>query len=149
MIETERNKELVRAFVRAINTRDWNVLEAVVAPRFLRHSDAGGKPGVTSRGDLVALLLSEIATFPDAQESIEDLVAEGNRVAARHRFKGTQKGHSGTHPPSGRTMTAEYIAIYRIEGNVIVEAWAEWDNLTGLAQLGHLEFLGSATVPKE
>lgn len=34
-------------------------------------------------------------------------------------------------------MTAEYIAIYRIADGVIVESWAEWDNLSGLIQLGH------------
>lgn len=34
-------------------------------------------------------------------------------------------------------MTAEYVAIYRIEGETIVESWAEWDNLNGLVQLGH------------
>lgn len=34
-------------------------------------------------------------------------------------------------------MTAEYLAIYRIESGLIVEAWAEWNNLSGLIQLGH------------
>jgi hypothetical protein len=43
----------------------------------------------------------------------------------------------GTYPPSGKVMTADYLAIYRLSGGVIVEAWAEWDNLCGLVQLGH------------
>jgi hypothetical protein len=34
-------------------------------------------------------------------------------------------------------MTADYMAIYRVAGGLIVEAWAEWDNLSGLVQLGH------------
>jgi hypothetical protein len=34
-------------------------------------------------------------------------------------------------------MTADYMAIYRVTGGLIAEAWAEWDNLTGLVQLGH------------
>jgi hypothetical protein len=34
-------------------------------------------------------------------------------------------------------MTADYLAIYRLEGGRVAEAWAEWDNLSGLAQLGH------------
>jgi hypothetical protein len=36
-------------------------------------------------------------------------------------------------------LTADYLAIYRLEGGRIVEAWAEWDNLSGLAQLGHFK----------
>jgi hypothetical protein len=78
-------------------------------------------------------------TFPDARETIEDMVTEGSKVAVRHRFTGTQTGPMGPYPPSGRSMTAEYIAVYRIEGDAIVESWAEWDNLNGLMQLGHYQ----------
>jgi predicted ester cyclase len=44
----------------------------------------------------------------------------------------------GPYPPSGRVLAADYIAIYRLEASRIVEAWAEWDNLDGLRQLGHV-----------
>jgi predicted ester cyclase len=137
MTELEDNRRVVRAFVRAINAQDWNALASIVATGFVRHSYAAGVPGVRSRDDLIQYLRSEYETFPDAHETIEDIVAEGNKVAVRHRFTGTQAGRMGQHPPSGKPMTAEYIAIYRLEGNVIVEAWAEWDNLHGLVQLGH------------
>ena len=53
------------------------------------------------------------------------------------RFRGTQKGPMGPYPPTGRTMEADYIAICKVEEGQIVEAWAEWDNLTGLVQLSH------------
>jgi predicted ester cyclase len=86
---------------------------------------------------LKAFLRGELETFPDAHESLEDLVAEGDRVAARHRFRGTQRGALGPYPPSGRRLEATYLAIYRVEDGRIAEAWAEWDNLAGLAQLGH------------
>ena len=55
----------------------------------------------------------------------------------RHGFRGTQHGRMGPYPPSGKLMTADYMAIYRVAGGLIVEAWAEWDNLSGLVQLGH------------
>jgi hypothetical protein len=42
-------------------------------------------------------------------------------------------------PPSGKVLSATYLAIYRLEGGGIAEAWAEWDNLYGLQQLGHLK----------
>jgi predicted ester cyclase len=79
----------------------------------------------------------EFATFPDAHETLLDLVAEDHKVAARHQFRGTQLGLMGPYPASGRVLNATYLAIYRVENERIVEAWAEWDNLAGLKQLGH------------
>lgn len=133
--DIETNKAVIRAFTEAINRQDWDALDGLVAADFIRHSSAA--PGVRSRDDLKHYLRSEFAIFPDAYESVEDLVAERERVAARHSFRGTQTGPMGRHPASGRAMTADYLAIYRVADGKIAEAWVEWDNLSGLAQLGH------------
>ncbi|MBL8338569.1 MAG: ester cyclase [Rhodoferax sp.] len=133
----EDNKSIVRGFVDAINAKDWARLRSVLAPDFKRHSVAAGKPGVRSAEELIAFLLAEYATFPDAHETLLDLVAEGEKVAARHLFRGTQLGAMGQFPPSGKVLEATYLAIYRFNSGRIVEAWAEWDNLAGLKQLGH------------
>lgn len=135
----DANKAIVRAFVAAINAQDWTQLDALVAADFQRHSDAAGDPPVRSRAELVAFLQDEAKTFPDAHETIDDLIAEGDRVAVRHTFRGTQEGPLGPFPPTGRTMEATYLAIYRIEAGCIAEAWAEWDSQSGLKQLGHLD----------
>lgn len=135
MPRVERNKSLIQAFADAINRRDWHRLDDLVAIDFIRHSYAA--PGVRSRQDLKRYLREEFMAFPDAYESIEDMVAQGDRVAVRHRFCGTQAGRLGPHPASGRVMTADYLAIYRVAAGVIAEAWVEWDNLAGLIQLGH------------
>lgn len=89
---------------------DWDALDELVAPDFVRHSTAAGSPGVSSRDELKRYPRAEYLAFPDAQETLLDLVAE-----------------------------ADYLAIYRIAAGRIVEAWAEWDNLAGLVQLGHIE----------
>lgn len=136
------NRRVVRAFVDAINAQDWTALQRLVAPDFVRHSFAA--PGVRSRADLLRYLRNEFETFPDARESIADTVSEGAKIAVRHRFTGTQSGPLGPYPPSGRSMTAEYLAVYRIEGAAIVEAWVEWDNLSGLIQLGHQRPAGTS-----
>ena len=44
----------------------------------------------------------------------------------------------GPFPASGKDLNSNYLAIYRIEGHRIAEAWAEWYNLAGLRQLGHV-----------
>lgn len=135
--ETNRHKALIQEFVDAINEQNWEKMDKLVAPNFVRHSSAAAQPGICSRDDLKEFLLRELETFPDAFESIEDIVAEGDKVAVRQRFQGTQQGWMEAYPPSGRQLTANYIAIYRIQDGQIAEAWAEWDNLNGLKQLGH------------
>lgn len=135
---SEQNKSLVRALVDAVNAQDWLRVLGLLAPDFTRHSTAAGEPGVRSATDLVAFLRAEFVTFPDATETLLDLVAEGDKVAARHQFRGTQVGPLGTFAPTGRVLQSTYIAIYRVENGRIAEAWAEWDNLAGLRQLGHL-----------
>lgn len=132
------NKITIHAFVDAVNAKDWLALRQLVAPAFKRHSVAAGATQVNNVEDLIHFLQQEYSTFPDAYESIEDILAEDNKVAVRHRFKGTQTGPMGSSPPSGRVLDATYLAIYRLEHGVIVEAWAEWDNLAGLRQLGHM-----------
>jgi steroid delta-isomerase-like uncharacterized protein len=134
---SHENKVLVRAFVEAINAQDWPRVLAMLAIDFVRHSAAAGEPGVRSAKELVAFLQAEFVTFPDAIETVLDLVAEGDKVAARHQFRGTQLGPLGPFPPSGKVLNANYLAIYRVENQRIAEAWAEWDNLAGLKQLGH------------
>jgi steroid delta-isomerase-like uncharacterized protein len=131
-------KQTIQAFVDAINSQDWNRLDSLVAPDFVRHSIAAGEPAVRSRADLVRFLRSEYETFPDAQETILDIFAEDEKVAVRHHFRGVQHGAIGSYLPSGKTMNAEYIAIYRVRNGQILEAWAEWDSHAGLRQLGHL-----------
>ncbi len=134
---SEQNKSLIRAFVEAINAQDWERVLGLLATDFKRHSTAAGEPAVNSAEGLVGFLQTEFVTFPDASESLLDLIAEGDKVAARHRFRGTQLGPIAGFPPSGKTLEATYLAIYRVEDQRIAEAWAEWDNLAVLRQLGH------------
>jgi steroid delta-isomerase-like uncharacterized protein len=135
----ERNRTTVRAFVAAVNAQAWERIDAVVAPDVVRHSRAAGSAQVRSREELKAFLRDELTTFPDAHEEIRDLIAEGDKVAVRHGFSGTQRGPLGSYPPSDKRLESEYLAIYRLAGGKIVEIWAEWDNLSSLIQLGHIE----------
>jgi steroid delta-isomerase-like uncharacterized protein len=144
-MRAEQNRAVVQAFVETINAQDWNGLDELVAREFIRHSRAAGSE-VRSREQLKAYFQREFETFPDAMETVEDLIVEGDKVAARHRFHGTQQGPMGPYPPSGKSITADYLAIYRLEGGRIIEAWAEWDNLSGLEQLGHYTPPASSVV---
>ena len=139
--QIERNKNLVHAYIDAINRHNWDRLDEIVSTDFIRHSYAAGEPAVRCRGDLIQFLRTQEKIFPKFEDHILDLVVEGNKVAARHQFKGSQLGAMGSYPASFRVMDIEYLAIYRIEEDAIVEAWVEWDNYTSMKQLGHLNMI--------
>ncbi|QYO63635.1 ester cyclase [Leptolyngbya sp. 7M] len=71
------NKRIIREFVAAVNHQDWEKLAQVVSPDFVRHSSAAGQPGIKSRDGLIEFLSNEFTVFPDAHETIEDLMAIG------------------------------------------------------------------------
>jgi predicted ester cyclase len=137
MSNLEKNKGLLLEMVRAINEQDWRGLRNVLHPDFQRHSYAAGEARIEEGEDFVRFIRGQYEAFSDAKESIEDLFGEDDRLAARHRFVGTQDGSLGSMAPSGRVLTLEYLAIYRISDGRIAECWAEWDNLNALEQLGH------------
>ena len=136
-VTAARNKEIVRAFIEASNRKDWRRLEELLAPEFTRHSSTSGQPPIRNRDEWRAFVAEEGRTFPDAHETIHFLVAEDDKVAVHSGFHGTQCGPMGPFPASGRTLSADFISIYRIADGRIAEAWVEWDNLNGLIQLGH------------
>jgi steroid delta-isomerase-like uncharacterized protein len=136
-MDIEANKATVQRFIEAINAQDFAALDELVAEGFVRHSGTSGQPPGRGREGLKDFLRGEAATFPDARESIHFLVAEGDKVAARLAFSGTQRGPMGPFPPSGRRLEADFLCVFRLEGGRVAEAWVEWDNLAALVQLGH------------
>ncbi|ATJ81439.1 ester cyclase [Halomonas beimenensis] len=139
---TERNKRLVREFIDAANGKDWERCGAMLAPGFVRHSSTHGQADIDTRERLLKYLRAESETFPDGRETINFLVAEEDKVVVHSRCQGTQQGPMGSLPPSGRILSADLISIYRLADGRIAEVWTEWDSLTGLIQLGHLEPVG-------
>lgn len=133
----DENKAVLRAFIDAINAKDWARVESLAAEDIIRNSSTAGSPRSRGRDGLLAFLRGEAEAFPDAQETIEFLVAEGDLVAARLRFRGTQLGRSGPYPPTGGVLDAGFIGIFRIREGKVAEVWVEFDNLNSLIQLGH------------
>jgi len=127
---------VIGLYVEAINRNDWASLRQLLHPDFQRHSAAAGAAGEENVADFLKFLQDEHKTYPDAREELLDLFSSGHKVAARHLFTGTQLGALGLHPPSGKKVRSIYIALYHVENGRITRAWAEWDNLADLRQLG-------------
>lgn len=76
------------------------------------------------------------AAFPDLTLTIDDMVAEGDKVAVRFTTKGTNTGPFIEVPPTGKRITMTYIEIFRIADGKIIEIWGEADLLGLMQQLG-------------
>lgn len=134
---SEQNKALARRFGEAINTRQFHLLDDLVAANFVRHCQATPDVAVRSREQFKAFLHQDAAVFPDGTQTLKHLLAEGDLAAVWVTYEGTQQGPMGPFPPSGKKMQVDFGAILRVENGKIAEMWVTWDNLTALAQLGH------------
>jgi steroid delta-isomerase-like uncharacterized protein len=82
--------------------------------------------------------------FPDVISTIEDLIAEGDKVVARWRSHATHRGDYMGTPPSGKEVQFTGISVYRIEGGKIAESWTVEDQLGLMRQIGAIREPGQA-----
>lgn len=132
-------KKLITEFVSATNQRDWDEFDSLVFNQVIRHSSTAGQPTVRTKEQLKQFHKDELKTFPDIREEIKFMICEDDMVAARINFRGTQLGHLGPYPPSGKTLNADFNCFFRVTNMKISEIWVEYDNLNGLIQLGHYQ----------
>jgi predicted ester cyclase len=111
-------------------------LADIVAPDFVRHSQATAGPEVRSLDEFVTLQRMFLASMPDQRVAIDQVVAEGDLVAVRARYSGTLTGPMGDFPATGKSAETTFLAMFRIADRKIAEMWVEWDNMAILTQLG-------------
>jgi predicted ester cyclase len=83
------------------------------------------------------------AAFPDGSMTIEDMIAEGEKVVTRKTYRGTHQGEFLSIPPTGRHVSLGLIDIMRIVDGKVVEHWNVGDDLGMLQQLGVIPPLGN------
>jgi len=135
---SEENKAVARRFGEAMNARRFDLLDELVAPGFIRHCQATPEVTIRSLDQFKDYLRQDAAVFPDSRQTLQHMLAEGDLVAVWATYEGTQKGQMGPFPPSGKSMRVDFSAVLRVENGKIAEMWVTWDNMTILAQLGHL-----------
>jgi steroid delta-isomerase-like uncharacterized protein len=135
----EENKTLVRRFVHAYNQRNLEVFDELLAPDYFDHSSQVDREG------LKQLMNMAFTAFPDFQETIEDIIAEGDKVWARITFTGTHTGEWMGLAPTGKKITTEMVDIFRIEKGKLVEYRDVNNNLDFLKKLGLIEYTEKGT----
>jgi steroid delta-isomerase-like uncharacterized protein len=131
------NKELSRRFTQWFSSGDETLAEEVLSPDIVFH-------GMTGDGELrgidamKAFVAGYRRAFPDARSTVEDQVAEEDKVVTRWHARGTHRGALGPIPATGQEFEMDGVTIERIVGGKIVEVWVARDELGLLRQLGAL-----------
>ncbi len=145
-MSTEDNKAKERrVFEEGLDQGKVAVLDELFAPDFsYRDPDL---PGVRTFEDFKRYTIETRSAFPDLHMTIEDMIAEGEQVAMRLTFRGTNTGDIVTPrhiPATGKQVTMTEILIVRFAEGKVVELWSEADYLGGYQQLGLIPVLQPA-----
>ena len=143
---TEENKALVRRFVDEVQSAgNTDAIDEICSSEFVNHS---ASPGVPSNREGVKRLTAMFRqAFPDSYFTIEDMMAEGDKVATRRTFHGSHQGEFMGIPPAGRRVSMGLIDVVRISDGRVVEHWSVGDNLGMMQQLGVIPQQGESVEP--
>jgi steroid delta-isomerase-like uncharacterized protein len=136
--------EDLKAFIRRWFTEVWNEgREAAIDEMFAEDGVAYGlsdEAGAPLRGasGFKPFFRNFRGAFPDIEVSVEDTIAEGDRVAARCIVRATHAGDNLGFAATGKTVEITGIAIVRVRDGRIVEAWNNFDFMSMFQQLGTL-----------
>jgi steroid delta-isomerase-like uncharacterized protein len=132
---TDANKGTMRRFTEFINTASESLATELIAPTATFHVPGRPEPlrGPAGYLEIVSMMRSG---FPDIQWTLEEMVAEGDKVAARFIMRGTHQGVFFGVPPTGKAIAVQAMNFYRLTDGQIVEERGQPDLLELLRQIG-------------
>jgi steroid delta-isomerase-like uncharacterized protein len=139
-MSTEENKTIVRRFFEEGPSRgNMSAANELLASNFDLHTPLPSAPGIQGINDVITTCR---AAFEHLNVTVEDMVAEGNKVTARFTARGIHKGQFMGLPPTGKPITMTGIEIFRIDNGKIAELWGEANLLGLMQQLGIVPAFG-------
>jgi predicted ester cyclase len=135
-VSLEENKAKVRRVIEAINRQDLDLLDDLVARDYVDHTHQLSPESVKR---FMAVIFE---AFPDWHETVEDIIAEGDKVWVRVKATGTHKGRFRGLAPTGKKVTAAGVSIYRLVGGKFAEGWAVDDWMDCYKQIGVIDYKG-------
>jgi C-1 hydroxylase len=138
-VSLEENKAIILSLYEADNKKDLRILDEVISPEFF-------DPTFDLRGaeDYKQFEKAFFNGFPDWIETIEDIIAEGDKVWVRFTATGTHKGEWLGLAPTGKKMTLKAVQIWRIVDGKVVAKDSIIDSLDAFKQLGVIEYTEKA-----
>ena len=133
---SEENKAKVRRLYSGLSSQgDLSVADGLVAENFVDHNPPG--PGIApGREGFKQVFAGFLSAFPDMAITIDDQVAEGDKVVTRITASGTHQGDYMGMPATGKSFSIGAVDIFRFEGGKIVERWGQGDTMGMMQQLG-------------
>jgi ketosteroid isomerase-like protein len=127
----EANKAVVRHYLQILSGGTLDELDQVIGPDFVDRTP-GTAAGVQGSAAIRESQRRARELFQDIRYAVADVVAEGDRVAARYTVRATQKGSDG----SGKPVEVMGITLFRLAGGKIRETWIVNDQIELFRQLG-------------
>ena len=135
-MQPEENKTITRRFLEEIFAGgNLELVDELFAPNFVLHDPSVPQEVLGPEGIRQYITMYRTA-YPDTYFTIEDQIAEGDRVVTRWTGQGTHQGELMGIPPTGARVTVTGIEIDRIAGGKIEETWVSYDALGMMQQLG-------------
>ena len=134
-MSAEENKAIVRQFYdEVVNKGNINMIDKIAAMNYVDHTAPPGIPP-GKEGEKVWFKMIR-AAFPDGRTTIDDIIAEGDKVVVRATMKGTHKGEFMGIPATGKQVTISGIDVTRFVNGKSTEHWGQWDTLGMMQQVG-------------
>ena len=136
--EQTRNKAAVRRFMESQGTAEYEQLLAELrSPNYRRLRGGFENLAANAAGSELAEAAQPVRTaFPDRTDSIDLMIADGDRVGIRFRIQGTHEGNLFGIPATGRSIDIQEVGILRLDDGKMIEGWFMADEAGLLKQLG-------------
>ena len=131
----EANKRVMKQFLAFINTASEALAAELISPDAIFHVPGRPEP-LRGPSGYLALIGMMRGGFPDIQWTLEETIAEGDKIAARFTMRGTHQGTFLGIPPTGRKIEVKAMNFYRLSGGQFVEEHGQPDLLGVLQQIG-------------
>jgi predicted ester cyclase len=138
-------KKIVKQLLEEPWTGKMDVIDEYIAPGYVGHDPSEPEP-IRGPEGFKAQIQKYLAGFPDGRITVDDQIAEGDKVASRWTGRGTNTGEIAGIASTGKEITVMGLTISRIEGGQVIEEWQTWDTLGMLVQLGAIPAPTAATA---
>ncbi|MEE8418669.1 MAG: ester cyclase [Dehalococcoidales bacterium] len=129
----EENKMIIRHLNEALNVKVLSAVHELVAENYILHTTSGPDIGLEGYRQYLETVQ---AIYPDLHITIDDMIANEDKVAHRFTWRGTHQGGWAGIRPTGKLVTVKAIAFSRFENGKIAEEWTIHDRLGLYQQLG-------------
>lgn len=136
-MSTYQVKELGRRFYDAIGRGDYEALKEILGSDYINHNPMPGES--PDRSAFIEMFHNLHKSFPDLHVTAENMISEGNQLAARVLLTGTQKGEFMGVSPTNKAVSFELFELLTIRNNKIVERWGIADAMGVMTQLGAVQ----------